>query len=278
MAARELPYGVRLLVAYDGTGFSGWQRQPEVRTVQSVLGAAVHRITPHHSRVRGASRTDAGVHAVGQVAAFDCNLEIPPRGWVHALNMELPGDVAVREAAACTAGYKPRFDARAKTYRYEIRTGETRDPLKRNRAWHVGPPLARRDVEASTRSADVHDWLDVGAMGRAAEKLVGTHDFGAFRATGDGRDNTERTLTAVRVRTGWDEDPGRLAVEVEGTAFLKHMVRILVGTLVDVGRHYVRPEDVDEMLRPEARRADAGPTAPAHGLMLMHVELARGDL
>ncbi|MFW5921460.1 MAG: tRNA pseudouridine(38-40) synthase TruA [Polyangiales bacterium] len=269
------PYGVRLVLAYDGTGFAGWQRQPGQRTVQSIVGGAVHRMTIHHSRVRGASRTDAGVHALCQIAAFDCDRDIPGHGWLHALNALLPDDVVVREAERCEPGYQPRFDASHKLYRYVIEVGPVRNPLSRHRAWHVGPALARRDVRAADRGDALEDWLDLGAMREAAASLEGTHDFGTFRASGDARDNTVRTLHAVRLVPGWGGGERTLAVEVIGNAFLKHMVRILVGTLVDVGRKRLRAADVPALLEPGTHRNRAGPTAPGHGLTLVHIAPGR---
>ncbi len=275
--SREHPHGVLLTVAYDGTDFVGWQRQPGLRTVQSTLGAAVHAVTVRHSRVRGASRTDAGVHAEGQLAAFDSDRLIPPRGWLHALNAHLPDDVVVRHAVACRAGFKPNFHARGKLYRYLLRTAPVRDPLWRRRAWHIGPSLARPDVRPEARDERAESWLDVSAMREAARHLLGTHDFRAFRASGDGRQNTVRTLTAVRILPGFAGHPGLMAVEVEGTAFLKQMVRILVGTLLEVGRHKMPPERLVELLGPSADRRRAGPTAPPQGLTLVRVDLKEGQ-
>ncbi len=274
--SREHPHGVLLTVAYDGTAFTGWQRQPGRRTVQSTLGAAVHAVTVRHSRVRGASRTDAGVHAEGQLAAFDSDLLIPPHGWVHALNARLPDDVVVRDAVPCRAGFKPSFGARGKLYRYLLRAAPVRDPLWRHRAWHIGPSLACPDLRAGARDERVESWLDVEAMREAAHHLHGTHDFRAFRASGDGRRDTVRTLTAVRLLPGFGGDPALLAVEVEGSAFLKQMVRILVGTLLEVGRHKMAPERMIDLLGPSGDRRHAGPTAPPQGLTLVRVALKEG--
>ncbi len=275
--SREHPHGVLLTVAYDGTAFRGWQRQPGQRTVQSTLGAAVHAITIRHGRVRGASRTDAGVHAEGQLAAFETDLLVPPHGWVHALNAHLPDDVVVRSAMACRAGFKPNFHARGKLYRYLLQCGPVRDPLLRHRAWHVGPGLARPDVRPEDREAQAEHWLDVQRMRLAAERLTGTHDYRAFRASGDRRENTVRTLWAIRVLPGYGARPDLLAIEVEGDAFMKQMVRILVGTLVEVGRHKMAPEQMDTLLGPQADRRAAGPTAPPQGLTLVRVDLKLGQ-
>jgi tRNA pseudouridine38-40 synthase len=272
---KELPHGVRLVVAYDGTAFAGWQRQPGQRTVQSTLGAAVHAVTVHRSRVRGVSRTDAGVHALGQVAAFDCDRELPPEAWLHELNSHLPDDVSVQHVEPCDAGYNPRYHATRKHYRYLMRIGRTRDPLTQRRAWQVGPALAKPGAIRHAPSPAARDYLDVEAMAEAGRRLEGRHDFRAFQASNDHRENTVRTLFAVRVAAGMDGRSDLLGVDVEGDAFLKNMVRILAGTLLDVGRQRLEPSDIPALLANDASRDQSGPTAPAHGLTLMRVELGR---
>ncbi len=267
-------HGVKLVLAYDGTDFHGWQFQPGVRTVQGVVEEALDRMGLRHGRLRGASRTDAGVHAEGQVAAFWVEREIPMKGWMLRLNSLLPDDVAVREAAPCPPDYEPRFDSVRKTYRYLLHCGLARDPLRARRYWHLLPALARRDVDPDARTADVATWLDLDAMAAAARILEGRHDFAAFRAADDTRENTMRTLHAVRLAPGVG-GADALAIEVEGDAFMKNMVRILVGTLVDVGRKRTEPDAVARMLEPGRSRGDAGPTAPAHGLTLAEIVLGR---
>lgn len=270
-----LAHGVRLIVAYDGTDFCGWQRQPGRRTVQDTLGAAVHALTPHHSRIGGASRTDSGVHARGQVAAFSCDRELPPKAWMHELNAHLPDDVNVQDAEACAPDYEPRHDATGKVYHYLLRVGRVRDPLTRHRAWQVGPPLARPDAPRDLPRPGVRDYLDLQAMAAAARHMVGTHDFRAFQASNDYREQTVRTMRSVRIVPAGDGRDDLLTIEVEGDAFLKNMVRIMAGTLVDVGRRRLRPDDVPSLLTPEAKRGAAGVTAPAHGLTLVRVDLGR---
>jgi tRNA pseudouridine38-40 synthase len=271
-----LSHGVRLVVAYDGTDFAGWQSQPGQRTVQGTLGAAVQAVTEHRSQVRGVSRTDAGVHALGQVASFDCDVHLPPEAWLHELNAHLPDDVSVQRAETVPAGYDPRHDARRKRYRYLLRVGRRRDPLTRHRAWQLGPSFARppglpRDLPFPT----ARDVLDLDAMAEAGRHLEGHHDFRAFQAANDYRTQTERTLFAVRIVEPAHDRPDLLAIEVEGNAFLKNMVRILTGTLVDVGRHRFTPDHMHALLGAGATRDQAGPTAPAHGLTLMQVMLGR---
>ncbi len=243
--------GVLLEVAYDGTAFHGWAAQKAVRTVEETLLGAVAALDPRVRAVRGASRTDAGVHADGQLAAFDTTRDIPPRGWVLGLNQHLPDDVAVRAARPVAPGFSPRFAARGKRYRYRVLVDSVRDPALRARTWRVSD-------------------VDVEAVAREAQAALGTHDFIAFRSSGDERENTVRTLSRVEVER--EAHPQVVAVVVEGNAFLYNMVRILVGTLIDVGRGRLEPGAVARAL--ESRdRGHAGTTAPAQGLVLERVEV-----
>lgn len=271
------PHGVRLKIAYDGTRFSGWQFQREVRTVQGVLEEAIEALGVEHTRLRGTSRTDAGVHAEGQFVSFASNRAIPPRGWVMGLNGLLPDDVSVRDAAACDPRYDPRFDAVQKRYHYVCAVAMARNPLTSRYAWHIGPKFARKDSLGRPRTETVGDYLDLDAMEAAARKLEGTHDFKAFRSADDERESTERTLFAVNLLRDHRGRPDLFAIEVVGNAFMKNMVRILAGTLVDVGRQHLDAARIDHLLGPEGRREDAGPTAPAHGLTLDRIWLGHGD-
>jgi tRNA pseudouridine38-40 synthase len=242
--------GVLLRVAYDGAAFHGWAAQTGVRTVEETLRGALLAIDPGAGALRGASRTDAGVHAEAQPVAFDSARGLPMRGWVLALNQHLPEDVAVRSARPVAAGFAPRFAARWKRYRYRVLVDPVRDPLLRQRAWRIGGPI------------------DVARMAREAASAVGTHDFGAFRSTSDARPSAVRTVTRLAI-----EPHGRLLdVVVEGTAFLHNMVRILAGTLVEVGLGRRAEGTMGRALASRQRR-DAGLTAPAHGLSLEHVEI-----
>jgi tRNA pseudouridine38-40 synthase len=263
-------HGVRITVAYDGGGFSGFAAQPGRRTVQGVLAEAAARVCRQPVVVRGASRTDAGVHALGQVAAFACARNLAPERWTLALNRYLPEDVAVRDAAPCPPDYDPRFDARDKTYRYLFHLGRARHPLLRRCSWHVGKPLYRLP-----RGAYAEAVVDLAAMREACAVLTGTHDFRAFRAAADERENTTRTLLRLTLIEGYCDEPALLAFEVQGTAFMMNMVRILAGTLIDVGRGRLTPAGVAALLGPGAERRGAGTTAPAHGLTLVAVTLGR---
>jgi tRNA pseudouridine38-40 synthase len=271
-------HGVRITLAYDGTLFAGYQRQrpqpgqTEVRTVQSVLEAAIARITGAAVVVRGASRTDAGVHAQGQVVAFDTERELPPRRWLLAINRYLPDDVAVQDAAACQAGYEPRFDAVDKTYRYLYHLGLARDPLLQSRAWQLARSGAHADDAPPGARALT---LELGAMRTAAAQLLGTHDFRAFRAADDERDNTVRTLHRVELLENFQDRSNLLALEVQGSAFMKNMVRVIAGTLIAVGRGKLLASDVPGLLGATAVRTRHMETAPAHGLTLLRVTLGR---
>lgn len=250
---------MRLIVAYDGSRFHGFQAQPGQRTVQGTLESSIASMAGHPVSARGAGRTDAGVHALGQVVAFDSDRLIAEVGWRRGLNTRLPDDLRVQDARACAVGYTPRFDAVGKTYRYVVQLGELQNPLLRHQVWHLAK----------------HADLDLTAMRTAASLLVGTHDYRAFRAADDQRENTTRTLWSIELIEGFAGDPSLLAVEVRGTAFMKNMVRILVGTLVDVGRGRIPLERIPTLLGPHSARKHAGITAPPGGLTLVHVELGR---
>lgn len=257
--------GIRLVVAYDGTRYCGWQmQQPGTPTIQGALMRAVERIQGLPAHVYGASRTDAGVHALGQVAAFDTHKELPAYRWIPALNHFLPDDIAVQRAEACAAGTNPRFEATEKLYRYIFHVGPTPDPLMRDQAWHLGKLVPRR-----------RGGLDAEAMHAAACILEGEHDFQAFRSADDPREDTVRTMTTVSIQQGFYDREDLWALHVRGTAFLKHMVRIVAGTLLDVGRGTLKPADVAALLNPGSNRQKAGMTAPAHGLTLVSIALAR---
>ena len=196
-------HGVCLCLGYDGTAFHGWQSQPGLRTVQGMLEEAIDEMGIEHSAVRGCSRTDAGVHALGQIASFAAEIEVPPEGWVSGLNARLPEDIVVHDAAACYRRYNPRFHAAHKRYRYLVRCGQWRDPMIRKRAWQLGPRGMRRDVPSAERGQAVGDYLDVDAMRAAAAHFLGEHDFHAFRQSGDEREIVVREMFEVSVEPGW---------------------------------------------------------------------------
>jgi tRNA pseudouridine38-40 synthase len=246
-------HGVLLTVGYDGTSFSGWAMQKDARTVEEALRGAILALDPRAIGPRGCSRTDAGVHAEGQLAAFDASLMMPPRGWVLTLNQNLPDDVCVRAARAVTVAYNPRFTSKKKRYRYLLLRDKVRDPILRDRAWRVGFDM------------------DMDRLAREAASIVGTHDFSAFRSARDVRDVTIRTMHSVAVAQS-SIDPRLWTITICGNSFLYNMVRILVGTLVDVARGNL-PEGTIAGALASGRRVTAGQTAPAHGLTLEHIEV-----
>jgi len=237
---------IALLLEYDGTALHGSQYQENGRTVQSELEAAINNLTGEQVRAAFAGRTDAGVHAMGQVASFDTASAVATRAFVSGLNHFLPQDIAVLGAAEAEARFDPRRDARSRVYRYLIDPRPVRSPLRRERAWQVGQAL------------------DVPAMSVAAALLVGRHDFAAFAGPYEGP--TVRTLRRCDVTA----DDAGVAVEMEAQAFLPHQVRRTVGPLVEVGRGRMAAEDIERLLR-EARPASAGPAAPACGLFLVSI-------
>lgn len=248
--------GVLLTVAYDGRPFSGFAPQPGRRTVAGELLGALQAVDPKVGGLRGASRTDAGVHARGQRVAFDTALEIPARGWALGLARHLPAEIAVRRAAFVDEGFTPRFASRGKHYRYLILGDPARDPFLEGRAWRLAGFAGEEAIERARREASL---------------AVGTHDFAAFRSSADERANTVRTLRSIDISP--DPNDGRLyRVDVEGDAFLHNMVRILVGTVADAALGRLAPGAIARALVSRERK-DAGITAPAEGLYLERVML-----
>jgi tRNA pseudouridine38-40 synthase len=239
---------LRLVLEYDGTDFSGWQRQIGQRTVQACLEEALEKMTGERVRVTGAGRTDAGVHAEGQVASVKVQARIPATGFLRGLNSQLPPDMAVRELSDVAPTFDARRSARGKTYRYLIWNHLTRSPLRGRSAWHYRAPL------------------DSHAMREAAAAFVGEHDFRAFRASDCDRKSTVRVMRAFEV----DRHGALITCQVDGTAFLKNMVRIMVGTLVEAGLGELDAAGVRRLLA-GGDRTQSGVTAPAHGLTLVRV-------
>ena len=253
----------KLTVAYDGTEYVGWQRQAAGASIQGCLETVLRGIEGAPVSVVGAGRTDAGVHALGQVAGVRLEAGIDPGALARALNARLPPDIRVVAGEAAADTFHARFDAVAKSYRYRLVHGPFMSPFLRRYAWHVREPL------------------DVEAMTEAGRMLVGEHDFAAFQAAGSSVSTTVRTvfdLTARRASPGvWAEAAGgadSTVIEVRGSGFLRHMVRTIAGTLVDVGRGRRTPRDVERALG-AADRSAAGPTAPPRGLFLLGVEYPR---
>ena len=247
---------IKLVLAYDGTAYAGWQVQPGRETVQGVLEAALEKITGQSIRTIASGRTDAGVHALGQVVGFRTQNRLPADVFQRALNAELPHDVAVLEAADVPEGFHPIRDAVRKRYRYVIHDGPVRDVFARRYCWQY------------------RCRLDSQAMSRAARALTGTHDFKSFQTQGAEREHTVRTIYEVSVTRGDGPQSDAVAIEVEADGFLYNMVRAIVGTLVEVGRGAQDEAWVAQVLH-TANRPAAGPTAPPQGLFLVQVEYGR---
>jgi tRNA pseudouridine38-40 synthase len=244
---------LKLTLAYDGAAYAGWQWQQGPRTLQGTLEAALAQVTGESIRVTASGRTDAGVHALGQVVSFQTASDLSAAVLQKALNAELPDDMAVLDAADVREGFHAIRNAVRKRYRYFINDGRVRDVFRRQYAWHY-----RRS-------------LDADAMHRAAQALAGRHDFTSFETTGSQRTSSVRTVFEISVVRAGQGSPELLVVEIEADGFLYNMVRSIVGTLVEVGRGERSESWPAEVLAARDRRA-AGMTAPAHGLFLVHVE------
>lgn len=240
---------VKLIVSYDGTRYVGWQVQPNGPSIQAEIERALATLHKAPRRVTAAGRTDAGVHAVAQVVSFPEERPLPPRAYVQGMNALLPEDVAVQAMTLEPDGFDARRSARGKRYRYVIENLPTRAPLGRRYAWQVFPPL------------------DLPAMRTAAAHLVGRHDFAAFQAADCACDHAVREVRALGVL---DAGRGRIELAVEATAFVKHMVRNFVGTLVEVGLGRRDPASIPALLA-SLDRTQAGRTAPPQGLFLEEV-------
>ncbi|NLD34939.1 MAG: tRNA pseudouridine(38-40) synthase TruA [Clostridiales bacterium] len=237
-----------LTIEYDGTHYSGWQRQLNGPSIQQEVEHALHRLTGQRAAVTGASRTDAGVHALGQCAHVDLDVSIPPDKLPFALNTLLPRDIRVLQGERVGPAFHARFQARGKEYAYRIFNRRHPSALRRHFAAHVALPL------------------DDAAMARAAQDLVGTHDFAAFQAAGGTAKTTVRTITSAALTREGDE----LLLTIQGNAFLYNMVRIIAGTLIYVGLHKL-PEDAFARAIETGDRLLLGPTAPPQGLCLNRV-------
>ena len=271
---------LRLIIAYDGSEFAGWQVQPGLPTVQGSLATAIGRLSGENVLPQGSGRTDAGVHALGQVATFTTRSPIPLENWLKALNEILPPAIRVLEVTEAAAEFHARKSARAKTYRYRIFRGAICPPFLARYVWHYPYPL------------------DEAGMAQAAGMLVGEHDFTSFAAVdperkerADAKENlnpgghSSTSLAAAREAQGqtekmnirtifsshWKREGDEFIYTVRGSGFLHHMVRNLVGTFVLVGKGTLKAEDVCRILAARDRSA-AGPTAPASGLYLVNVE------
>lgn len=244
--------GVLVKVAYDGTAYHGFAPQIGVETVADRLARAIGVLDSDTSSLRYTSRTDAGVHACGQLVAFDTHRIINPRGWVLALAHHLCDDISPKSAAIVPVGFDPRHHVCFKWYRYSLLIDRLRDPFFQRTSWRIGKPI---DLERARREA---------------QYLIGTHDFAAFRSSKDHRPSTVKTISSVTIEQGFD--PRLVYIDVKGESFLHNMVRIIVGTLVDVARGVLAEGAVQKALD-SGNRQHLGITAPPHGLCLQHVQL-----
>jgi tRNA pseudouridine38-40 synthase len=247
----------RITLAYDGAPFVGWQRQAEGVSIQGLIEDALRELDGQDVTVTGAGRTDAGVHALGQVASFSLvRDDITPDVVVRSLNAKLPQEIRVNAAERVPASFHARFNAKSKRYRYRLWNADVLNPFERAYVWHV--PGA----------------LDILAMAEAARFIEGRHDFAAFQTVGGAGGPTERTITLSTITSGEARaasPEGLITYEIEGDGFLRHMVRAIVGTLMEVGRGRRPPEWMRDVIA-SRDRAQAGRTAPAHGLFLVRVD------
>lgn len=241
------------VIAYDGTAYAGFQRQPNQPTVQGELEGVLSRMHKEHVAVTGSGRTDAGVHARGQVIHFESGLRLTDEAWLKALNAQLPSDIRVLSVRKVPPHFHARYDAKAKEYRYFIMNAPIQDPFYRRYTCHV--PIK----------------LDLGRMRQAAQLFVGTHDFTAFSSAQSQVTNKIRTIEQLEVKGDPSVPLGQLVViRCRGTGFLHHMVRMIAGTLIEVGKGKKSLSDVEMALKGKMRQL-AGPVAPACGLFLWEV-------
>jgi len=239
----------KLFIEYNGTAYHGWQRQKACPTVQGEIEKVVQIMAGKAVTVIGSGRTDAGVHALGQVAHFHCETRLSPETLLSGLNSLLPKDIVIHRIVKTKRDFHARYNARTKTYQYRILNRPIRKAVGRFYTWHVRKPL------------------DLPAMRSAAGYLTGTHDFKSFEGAGSPRSHTLRTV----IKAALSKSAGGIILfEIEADGFLKAMVRNIVGTLIYVGLGKIRPEEMEEILRLKDRRK-AGPTAPSSGLFLKKV-------
>jgi tRNA pseudouridine38-40 synthase len=240
----------KMVVEYDGSAYCGWQRQENGLSIQQVLEEKIRLITCEKVTVIGSGRTDAGVHALNQVASFRSNTRLPAEILYRGVNGLLPQDIVVKELEEVAAEFHAQHDARGKIYIYKICNKRLRPALGRNYCWFIYHPL------------------DMPLMGEAAQYLIGRHDFSCFCATGTHVKDRTRTVTGVNINSGED---GLLEITIEAQGFLKYMVRNIVGTLVEIGRGKRKPSEMREIIDSRDRNI-AGVTAPARGLYLKEVK------
>lgn len=246
---------VRIVVAYDGTNYCGWQVQPNGVTVEEVLNKKISALTGEDIHIIGASRTDSGVHALGNVAVFDTESRIPGERMAYALNQRLPDDIVIVKSDEVAADWHPRYQNEiTKTYEYHIYNAKTPNPMKRHHSTFVSYEL------------------DVDKMREAAGYLVGEHDFVSFCNIRTNVEDTVRTVYDIEFL----QNKSEITMRITGNGFLYNMVRIIAGTLIRVGRGYYSPEKVKEILETR-ERTEAGVTAPPNGLVLVKIDYGENE-
>ncbi len=245
---------IKLIVAYDGTEYSGWQIQPEAPTIEMYLDKAIHELTGENVHVTGASRTDSGVHAYGNVAVFDTESTIPGDRFTFALNRYLPDSIVIQDSWEVAGDFHPRHCNTRKTYEYRILNTAVPLPQKRNFTWHVAGSI------------------DIDKMREAAVYIVGEHDFKSFCCVRTQAESTVRTIYSLEIL----QEGSEIIIRIKGNGFLYNMVRIITGTLIQVGKGRFQPEYVKQMLKAKDRTV-AGQTAPPQGLTLVGIEYVDND-
>jgi tRNA pseudouridine38-40 synthase len=239
---------IKLTIEYDGSGYHGWQSQENATAISDIITDAIKKITGENVKLIGSGRTDVGVHAYSQIANFKTESKIPVQNIYKALNGVLPKDITVLSSIEVSSEFNARFSAKGKRYRYLIYNSECRPSIMRNRACHV------------------RTLLDVDAMLKAAQYFLGTHDFSAFKSTGSSVISNERTINLSTIK----KEDNIITFETGGSGYLYNMVRIMAGTLIEVGRHNLKPEAIIKIIEGKDRKK-AGKTAPAHALYLVEV-------
>ena len=240
---------IKLTIEYDGKDFNGWQKQPDKLNIQGEIEKAIFLVTGEKVEIYGSGRTDAGVHAIGQVANFKTNSKIPTNKFAYAINSKLKKSIIIKKAQEVSENFHSRYNCKEKTYRYIINNSEQGTAIYRNQEYHISSAL------------------DIQAMKKAASYFEGEHDFKGFKASGTSNKSSIRTIYKAKVK----KEKERIIIELTGNGFLYNMVRIISGTLVDVGLGKIKPEDIPEIIESKYRQR-AGKTLPPYGLYLVSVK------
>ena len=240
---------IKLTIEYDGKDFNGWQKQPNKLNIQGNIEDAIQKVTGEKVELYASGRTDAGVHALGQVANFKTETNIPIEKIATAINSQLKTSIRVQKAEEVDERFHSRYNCKRKTYRYIINNNEQASAIYRNMEYHFPKKL------------------NIEKMKKAVKSFVGTYDFSAFKSSGTSNKSSIRTIYNAEIK----EENGRIAIELEGNGFLYNMVRIIAGTLLEVGMENIEPEEILEIINSKDRKR-AGRTLPPHGLYLVKVD------